>query len=210
MLENIQSKYISEKIFSCLDEKAKLKIINYNKSLQNSINVSLINYKLFNTSFVVYENKDKGKEYNTLNCILKYEGEYFNKKRHGKGKEYYFSSNNELNFEGEYLNGKRNGKGKEYFRNGNIKFEGEYLNGKRWNGKGYNIKKELLYELNNGKGYVKEFNDFNNQLTFEGEYLNGEKNGKGKEYDYDGNLEYEGEFYNGERNGLGKEYANRD
>ena len=36
-----------------------------------------------------------------------------------------------MRFEGEYLNGKRNGKGKEYDENGELKFEGEYLDGKR-------------------------------------------------------------------------------
>ena len=51
-------------------------------------------------------------------------------------KEYYYDDN--LKYEGEYLNGKRNGKGKEYYKNGKLKFEGEYLNGER-NGKGKSI-----------------------------------------------------------------------
>ena len=59
--------------------------------------------------------------------------------KNGKGliKEYHWDG--ELEFEGEYLNRKRNGKGKEYF-NGYLEYEGEYLNGKR-NGKGkeYNL-----------------------------------------------------------------------
>ena len=38
---------------------------------------------------------------------------------------------NLLKYEGEYLNEKRNGKGKEYDIRGNIIFEGEYLNDKR-------------------------------------------------------------------------------
>ena len=42
-----------------------------------------------------------------------------------------------MKFEGEYLEGKRNGKGKEYYDNTLI-FEGEYLNGER-NGKKKNI-----------------------------------------------------------------------
>ena len=58
-------------------------------------------------------------------------------------------------FEGEYLNGKRNGNGKEYDDYGNIVFEGEYLNGKKWNGKGYNSENNIVYELSNGKGYLK-------------------------------------------------------
>ena len=35
-----------------------------------------------------------------------------------------------LKFEGEYLNGERNGKGKEYYK-GKLLFEGEYLNDKK-------------------------------------------------------------------------------
>ena len=46
----------------------------------------------------------------------------------GKIKEYEY--NNIIKFEGEYLNGKRNGKGKEY-RFGDLVFEGEYLDGIR-------------------------------------------------------------------------------
>ena len=38
-------------------------------------------------------------------------------------------------FEGEYLNGKRNGKGKEYDYEGKLKFEGEYLYSHKLNGK---------------------------------------------------------------------------
>ena len=48
-----------------------------------------------------------------------------------------------LRFEGEYLNGKRNGKGKEYDYDGKLRFEWEYLNGE-WNGEGiYYIKNKL-------------------------------------------------------------------
>ena len=56
-------------------------------------------------------------------------GEYFNGKKHGKGKEYF--GQDKLIFEGEYLNGKKHGKGKEYYFDGGIKFEGEFLNDKR-------------------------------------------------------------------------------
>ena len=56
---------------------------------------------------------------------LKFEGEYLNGKRNGKGKEY--NNDGQLIFEGEYLNGVRNGKGKEYI-NGELVFEGEYIN----------------------------------------------------------------------------------
>ena len=102
-----------------------------------------------------------------------------------------------LNYEGEYLNGKRNGKGREYEKNhlSNLIFIGEYINGKKWNGKGYN-NNNIIYELKNGKGYIKEYKF--DQLIFEGEYLNGEKNGKGKEY-YNNDITFEGEYLNGKK-----------
>ena len=46
------------------------------------------------------------------------------------GKEYYCKYD-KLKFECEYLNGERNGKGKEYDDNGLLIFEGEYLNGRK-------------------------------------------------------------------------------
>ena len=49
----------------------------------------------------------------------------------GKGfiKEYDYHG--KLKYEGEYLNGERNGKGKEYNFRGDIIFDGEYINGER-------------------------------------------------------------------------------
>ena len=64
----------------------------------------------------------------------------------------------------------------------------------------------IIYEIKNGNGYIKEYeNDgpiiAKNVIYFEGEYLNGEKNGKGKEYDSFVRLKFEGEYLNGKRNG---------
>ena len=59
--------------------------------------------------------------------------------------------------------------------NGNIIFEGEYLNDKKWNGKGYDENGNILYELINGNGKVKEYNVYTGKLQFEGEYLNGNR-----------------------------------
>ena len=74
----------------------------------------------------------------------------------------------------------------------------ENIYDKKWNGKGYDENRNIIYELINGTGKVKEYYD-NGKLMFEGEYLNGNRNGKGKEYNYDGKLEYEGEYLNGKR-----------
>ena len=97
------------------------------------------------------------------------------------------------------------GKGKEYYK-GKLEFEGRYIYNNKYNGKGYDENGNIIYELINGNGRVKEYE--NNVLTFEGEYLNGTKNGKGKEYDEDnGNLIFEGKYLNDMRNGKGKEYG---
>ena len=168
----------------------------------------------------------KGKEYYNTSKYksLKFEGEYLNNMRwNGKG---YDTENNilyeikdgkgiikELNdnngniqFEGEYINGKRNGIGKEYYSNGNLKFEGEYLNNMRWNGKEYDSNKNIICEIKDGKGIIKEFNDYDDKIKFEGEYINGKRNGKGKEFKFRRNLEFEGEYLNGVRHGKGKEF----
>ena len=122
----------------------------------------------------------KGKEYNEDGDLI-FEGEYFNGERwNGKWNEYNCYYDCKLLFEGEYLNGKRNGKGKEYDEKGELRFdgyylyyykirgkeyfegrveyEGEYLFGKKWEGKGYDKDGNIIYELKNGNGKVKEYN----------------------------------------------------
>ena len=155
-------------------------------------------------------------EYDTYDNLI-FEGEYFNGEKNGKGYEYVYNENQEANvviFEGEYLNGIKNGKGKKYYDNSKLKFDGEYLNGKKWNGKGYDRKGNVIYELKNGDGYVKKYYyDYvfkRDTLIYEGEYKNGEKNGKGKEYDKYGKLTYEGEYKDGKKNGKGKKYYHND
>ena len=122
MLENSKSIYFIKKLFTFVDEKTKLDIIKYNKNMQNIMDINLINYKFYSKKYIIFEENGKCKEY-YWNGELKFEGEYINGKRNGKGKEYY---NKEIIFEGEYLNNKRwNGKGKEYYLNGELL--GEYI-----------------------------------------------------------------------------------
>ena len=205
MLENIKSfLYFSKIVFSLINTKRKLKIVKYNKSLQNIIGIDLTYYIICSGKYIIYESNGKGKEYLREKNILIFEGEYINGKRNGKGKEYY--PDGELKFEGEYLNGKRNGKGKEYDMDGHLLFDCEYLNGYRWSGKRFDFISDNFLEFNNGNFFIKENIDVDDELIFEGEYLNGKKNGKGKEYYFDDNLKFEGEYLNGEKNGKGKEY----
>ena len=173
-----------------IKEVKKLKIVKYNKSLQNALNLKLINYKYFTGRYIIYGPNGEGKEYNTGDDNLVFEGEYLKGERNGKGKEY--NDKGKLEFEGEYLNGKKL-KGKEYHENGKIAFEGEYLNGKKLKGKGYDEKGKIIYELNSENNDIKEYYH-NGQLIYEGKYLNGERNGKGKVYYEDGKLLFEGEY----------------
>ena len=61
--------------------------------------------------------------------------------------------------------------------------------------KGYDENGNIIYELINGNGRVKEY--YFGGLIFEGEYLNGKRNGKGKLYDGKGKFVAEYEFLNG-------------
>ena len=128
----------------------------------------------------------------------------------GKGIIKKYDNFGKLIFEGEYINGELNGKCKQYSEENqeNILFEGEYLKGKKWNGKGYDTKGNLVYELSNGKGNIKEYESSDNYLKYEYDYLNGEKNGKGKIYGYKGRIIFDGEYKNNKKNGSGKEYNN--
>ena len=195
LLKTIKSKYIIEIIFSFLYEKKKLNLMVYNKKFKEKLDINRDYYKEISGKINIGE-------------------------RNGIGMEYKLGTNI-LAFEGEYLNGKRNGKGKEYYENEIIKFEGEYLNGYKIEGKGYNKKGDIIFELNrNGKG--KEYYS-DGKIKFEGEYLNGKKwKGKGynkngfiefiieygygciKEYNENDRLIFEGGFLNGERNGKGE------
>ncbi len=153
MLANIKSKYIMKIIFSILNENKKLKLVKYNKSLKEAIEINLNKYKMFSGRYIIYEENQKIKEFNIINDNLIYEGECLSGERNGKGKEY--NKNGKLIFEGEYLKGKRNGKGKEYDGYGKLLFEGEFLNGKK-----------------NGK-LIKYYED--GKLIIEEEYLNGKR-----------------------------------
>ena len=80
-----------------------------------------------------------------------------------------------------------------------LMFEGEYKNNLRWNGILYEPNNNNIYQLKNGKGFIKEFN-YDGNIIFEGEYLNGKRNGKGKEYSLFETLKFDGEYLNGKRN----------
>ena len=177
---NIKSAYILQIIFSHINKKRKLRLVNYNIEIQKKINVLLEDYRTAAGIYRIGGRNGQVKIY-TLKDKLLFEGEYVNGKKNGKGKEYY-KIGGTIEFEGDYLNGERNGIGIQYHLNGKKNYEGEFLNGER-HGKG----KEYL---NDGK------------LVFEGEFKNGKRN-KGKEYDEYRSIIYEGEFSNNKKSGKG-------
>ena len=160
--KDIKSRNNIKTIFSYIENELKLKLIIYNKAYQ----------KLFG-----YD----------IDYIKEKSGRKIVGERNGEGREYDLKTNTLL-FSGNYLNGKRNGTGEEYYSNGLLKFKGEYLNGRKLEGKGYNLKGDLIFKLGkNGKG--KEYY-INGNLKYKGEYINGRRwNGKG--YDHKGSLEFE-------------------
>ena len=135
-------------------------------------------------------NRYKVDSNNIENNHLIFEGEYLEGKKCGYGKEYRYykeikklennfhhnfitSTVYFLKFEGEYLFDFKK-RGKEYFRNEKLEFEGEYVLNKKWEGKGYDENGNVIYQLHNGNGKVKEY-DNHGVLIFDGEYLNGKK-----------------------------------
>ena len=197
MLDNIKSIYFLKLFFSFIDDFRKLDISRYNKRLQKYLDINIIHYKMFSGKNFIFDPNGEVRVYNSLNYNFIFKGEYKNGKRNGKGKEFY--ENGILKFEGEYLNGKRNGKGKEYHTSSYLLFDGEYLNGKKWNGKGYDSKGNILFELKNGNGIVKSKYIYSDKIKYEIDYSNGLLNGKGKEYYYNGKLFFEGEYLNGNK-----------
>ena len=233
MINNIRAKGILQIIFDLLNDKTKLYIVNYNKSLYKKLEIDLEFLKKTSGKYrkCRLEGKEIRKEYSIEDNILVFEGDYFNGKKHGHGKELYL--NGDIKFEGEYLNGRRNGKGKEFDNENKLKFEGNYLHGlrqgfgklydedkiifegeysigKKWNGKIYNNKTGQIYEIKNGYGNVIEYYE-SQKLELILEYCGGErKKGFVKEYYDDGKtLLFECEYKDGELNGKGKHYDSR-
>ena len=201
MLNIFKSDYSIKILFSYINNKKKLKIIKYNKRLQNAIEVNLNHFQIFSERYIIYQGNGKGQEYNVYDNNLIYEGEYLNGERNGMGKE--FDNFEKLIFEGEYLKGKRwNGEYIKYYDKNTISFQGVYKNGKL-NGIGFSPNNYSIYNIKEGKGIIKEYNK-EGKIIYEGESLNGERNGKGKEYYSDGKIKFEGEYLNGKRwNGNG-------
>ena len=81
MLQKIRSTYFYKKIFIHIDDKIKLDLLKYNKSLQKQLDISLNDYRIFSGKYIIYEGKGKGKIYNGYSHKLIFEGELLNGKK---------------------------------------------------------------------------------------------------------------------------------
>ena len=147
----------------------------------NSIKVTFINNSL-NLFIGIYDNENN---FPIKGILLqengdKYEGEFKNSKKDGKGKITY---ENGWIYEGNFANDKQNGFGK-MTQSDNEKYEGEWKDGKM-NGEGTRIH-------NNGDKYI-------------GNYINNIRNGFGKYYFSNGDY-YEGNWEDGKESGNGVFY----
>ena len=108
--------------------------------------------KLFQFECLNGERQGKVKTYYN-DGKLKSGEDYLNRKRTEAVKAYYKNGN--FKSEENYLNFKKNGIVKEYYLNGKLNADKEYTNIQ--NEKEYN---NLINELKEGKGYIKEYNAY--------------------------------------------------
>ena len=138
---------------------------------------------------------------------FRYEGNWKNGKKHGRGKmiyEYDKDKKPKIYYSGDWAKDKKNGKGTLYY--GKLDFyDGSWENNEK-QGIGQIYKNgKLIFEgtwvkdIKNGRGMSY---DENGMKTYEGQWLNNKKNGRGKLFYEDGDY-YDGDFVNDKRHGIG-------
>ena len=85
-INNIKSPYILQIILSYLKEKQNLSLINYNRELQKKLSIKIEDYMKASGKIKIIEKNGKGKEYSLDSNIIRFEGEYSNRKRTRLGK----------------------------------------------------------------------------------------------------------------------------
>ena len=121
ILNQIKSLYIIKKVMLFLHQNKKLGLIKYSNYWLNKFNLNIEDIKKASQKYRIIDENNFLKEY--------------------------LLDTNILIFKGEYLNKKRNGKGKEYHYNGRLKFDGDFINGKKMNGREYDNKGNLILTL---------------------------------------------------------------
>ena len=59
MLKGIKSNYLIQYIFFLLNQNRKLKLVKYNKNLQNKLTINLDDYKNLSRKYIIYEKNEK-------------------------------------------------------------------------------------------------------------------------------------------------------
>ena len=131
-----------------------------------------------------------------------YKGDFINNLRHGFGKDY----RNNVRYEGEFLNDKKCGKGQIMFISGD-EYKGEFKDNK-FNGFGrYKWKngEEYIGYYLNGKFHGEGLHKWGINEYYKGQFINGIRQGKG-EIGFDGGKKMIVEFNNGKPHGIGIYY----
>ena len=139
---------------------------------------------------IIIDDKREIKGVMIYNNGARYEGEWKDNKKNGKGifiSSHYLNCENKpgLKYEGEFFDDKFDGYGKVLYSNGD-RYEGEWKNNKQY-----------------GKGILINFSG----TRYEGEWIDGKIEGEGKYYMNNGDM-YEGHFSNNKFNGYGKYFYN--
>ena len=66
MLKGIKSNYIIQYIFFLLNQNRKLKLVKYNKNLQNKLTINLDDYKNLSRKYIIFEKNEKKKNINMI------------------------------------------------------------------------------------------------------------------------------------------------
>jgi hypothetical protein len=191
--------YIHHKFFDVpKDEEKEIKIkrlMHRNKTIRKTIiglrmqgkngkmNITYDNGDKYDGEFV--ENVKEGKGIYYYNNGDVYKGEFFEDLKDGYG---VYTYKNGDRYEGEFKEDKKDGHGKYYYNNGD-RYEGEFKNGMA-NGRG-------AYIFSDGEKYVGDYKEdkrdghgiyfYLNGNRYIGEFKNGKKDGKGVLYDSEGN-----------------------
>ena len=104
--DSVKSKYIQILTFSFLDRKNILDLVKYNLKLQELLEININTYKEISQSIKISKGDGYCRIYDLYTMALKFEGEYKNGKKNGKGKEFYKSHDY---YEDEYSKGEKDG-----------------------------------------------------------------------------------------------------
>lgn len=143
----------------------------------------------------------KGIKYNLENDHI-YKGDFINGLRHGFGKDY----RKDLRYEGEFVNDKRCGKGQIMFSSGD-EYKGEFIDNK-FNGYGrYKWKngEEYIGYYLNGEFHGEGIHKWGKDEYYKGQFVNGIRQGKG-EIGFNGGKKIIVNFNKGKPNGEGLFY----